>query len=273
MSMDDNQVYRITIDRLEKELEEKNRELMAKDRELFVESSLEKVRASAIGMYSSDDLSATVNIFFNELKQLGLVPFRCGVAQVDEFSRTSSLTSTSSSRQGESFDIIGTLKQEGHPVLESIFDHWKSQQEYYPVLQGADIKAYYNVVNPQMALPAYADDETQYGNFFYFKEGFVFAWTEKKLPEEDLKIFRRFTTVLSLTYRRYADLKKAEAQARESKIEAALERVRARALAMQQPEELKEVAQVLRDEMGILGVEELETCTIFIKDSPTVPHG
>ena len=38
-----------------------------------------------------------------------------------------------------------------------------------------------------------------------------------------------------------------------------MENVRARALAMQQPEELKEVAWNLRNEMGLLGVEEIET--------------
>ena len=35
---------------------------------------------------------------------------------------------------------------------------------------------------------------------------------------------------------------------------------------MQEPEELKDVAQVLRTEMGLLGVEELETCSIYIND-------
>ena len=49
----------------------------------------------------------------------------------------------------------------------------------------------------------------------------------------------------------------------------ALERVRARALAMQEPEELIDVAQVLRNEMGLLGVEELETCSIYINDEAT----
>jgi hypothetical protein len=33
---------------------------------------------------------------------------------------------------------------------------------------------------------------------------------------------------------------------------------------MQEPEELKEVASVLRIEMGLLGIEELETCSIYI---------
>jgi signal transduction histidine kinase len=58
----------------------------------------------------------------------------------------------------------------------------------------------------------------------------------------------------------------AEAQTHKANIEVALERVRARALAMQEPEELIEVAQVLRHEMGLLGVEELETSSIYLHD-------
>lgn len=60
--------------------------------------------------------------------------------------------------------------------------------------------------------------------------------------------------------------KELELKNRELQIEAALEKVRARALAMQHPEELKEVAHVLRQEMGLLGVEALETCSIYIRE-------
>ncbi|MFI5188051.1 MAG: sensor histidine kinase [Chitinophagales bacterium] len=45
-----------------------------------------------------------------------------------------------------------------------------------------------------------------------------------------------------------------------------MEKVRARAMAMQKPGELVEVAQLLRKEMGLLGVEELETSSIYIHD-------
>ncbi|MGB5529622.1 MAG: SpoIIE family protein phosphatase, partial [Ignavibacteriaceae bacterium] len=62
----------------------------------------------------------------------------------------------------------------------------------------------------QIGYPEYPEEVTQYGNSFFFKEGFVFAWTENLLSEEELIIFRRFTLVLSLTYRRYLDLKEAE---------------------------------------------------------------
>jgi hypothetical protein len=76
----------------------------------------------------------------------------------------------------------------------------------------------------------------------------------------------RFAQVFGLIYTRFLDLQKAETSVREAQIESALERVRARAQAMQQPEELKDVTQVFRHEMGILGKGELETCHIYIYD-------
>ncbi|MDX1409734.1 MAG: histidine kinase dimerization/phospho-acceptor domain-containing protein, partial [Saprospiraceae bacterium] len=89
------------------------------------------------------------------------------------------------------------------------------------------------------------------------------------LSEENQQVLERFGRVFDLTYTRFHDLQQAEKQAHQARIEGALERVRARALAMQQPEELIEVAQVLRQEMGALGVETLETSTIFIYDPDT----
>jgi signal transduction histidine kinase len=84
--------------------------------------------------------------------------------------------------------------------------------------------------------------------------------------EKDISTLIRFAGVFDLAYRRFEDLKSAERRNREAQIELALERVRARALAMQQPEELKDVAQVMRHEMGFLGIEELETSSIYIND-------
>jgi len=240
----------------------------AQAREAQIEASLERVRAGAMSMHTSEDLSNTVNIFFRELKTLGIRPIRCGVGQIDAETRTTSLTTTTYADQGESVNVAGKLKQTGHPVLDGIFDHWVSQEEYHPVLKGADIKAYYDVIQSQIAFPKYSADITQYGNNFYFKEGFVYAWTEKELPEEELKIFRRFTSVLSLTYRRYIDLMAAEAQAREAKIEAALERVRSRTLAMQKSDELAETAVLFRQMMS-LGIKPNRLYIGIVQDEST----
>ncbi len=238
----------------------------AQAREANIETSLERVRSKAMAMHSPNDLSETVNVFFKELKTLGIIPIRCGVGQIDEATRTTSLTTTTSSQQGESFRVIGKVKQTGHPVLDGIFDHWKLQKEYHPVLQGEDIKAYYNVMNAQIGYPEYPEEVTQYGNNFFFKEGFVFAWTENLLSEEELIIFRRFTSVLSLTFRRYLDLKEAEEQAKEAKIEASLEKVRSKTMAMQSSEELADTAAVVFQQLINLGIEPNRIYITIIKD-------
>ena len=238
----------------------------AQAREAQIEARLERVRSKAMAMHSPNDLSETVNVFFKELKTLGIIPIRCGVGQIDDATRTTSLTTTTSSQQGESFRVIGKVKQTGHPVLDGIFDHWKLQKEYHPVLQGEDIKAYYNVMNAQIGYPEYPDEVTQYGNNFFFKEGFVFAWTENLLSEEELIIFRRFTSVLSLTFRRYLDLKEAEEQAKEAKIEASLEKVRSKTMAMQSSEELADTAAVVFQQLINLGIEPNRIYITIIKD-------
>ena len=57
--------------------------------------------------------------------------------------------------------------------------------------------------------------------------------SDKYLSQETIQLLERFAGVFDLTYTRFLDLQKAEAQAREAQIEVALERVRARAMAMQ----------------------------------------
>ena len=65
------------------------------------------------------------------------------------------------------------------------------------------------------------------------------------LAKDQISLLPRFAKVFEQAYTRFLDLKKAEAQAREAQIEAALERVRARTMAMHRSEELAEAASVL----------------------------
>ena len=73
-----------------------------------------------------------------------------------------------------------------------------------------------------------------------------------------------FAKVFEQTYTRFLDLQKSEAQTREAQIEAALERIRTQALAMRTSDDLLEVSKVLREQMGLLGQEELESAIVHI---------
>ena len=67
-------------------------------------------------------------------------------------------------------------------------------------------------------------------------------------------VFKRFAAVFEQTYTRFLDLQKAEAQAREAQIEAALERVRSRTMAMQKSDEMTDVAGLLFEQVSALGI-------------------
>ncbi|HET6768088.1 MAG TPA: ATP-binding protein [Chitinophagaceae bacterium] len=242
----------------------------ANAREAQIEASLERVRSKAMAMHNSADLSSTVNSFFKELKNLGITPMRCGVGEMHDETKTSDLVFTSADKQGELYELPGKLKHEGHPVVENIYEHWKKQEEYHPILQGADISAYYKVIKSQMQLPDFPEYAKHYGNYFYFREGFFFAWGDEQFTEEGLNICRRFTSVLSLTYKRYKDLKQAEANAREAQIEAGLERVRARTMAMHSSDDVSAATATMFTELERLGIESFRGGILNIRPDQTM---
>ena len=225
----------------------------AQAREAKIEASLERVRSKAMAMRSSQDLTDTIGVFYHELELFSITPRRCGVGLLEKETRIAELSTMNTTEEGKSIELVGRLKLENHPVLEGIYENWILQKEYHPVLRGQEIPEYYKIIRPQMAFPEFPQDAVLYGYFFFFTEGGVYAWTDKELGEDELKIYRRFTSVLSLTYKRYKELKEAEAQSKESQIQLALERVRARTMAMQKSEELAEAAVVLFQQFASLG--------------------
>ena len=75
------------------------------------------------------------------------------------------------------------------------------------------------------------------------------------LTEEDIVLFKRFRNVFELAYRRFIDIEQAAAQARDAQIEAALERVRAKVMAMNSSKELPETSFVFGEQLRKLGID------------------
>jgi len=84
---------------------------------------------------------------------------------------------------------------------------------------------------------------------------FIGNFAMKPLTDEQNAIVIRFANVFEQSYTRFLDLKKAEAQAKEANIEAALEKVRSRTLAMQKSDELAGTSAVLFQQLIQLGIE------------------
>jgi signal transduction histidine kinase len=227
----------------------------AQAREAQIEAALERVRAQAMAMHQTEDLGKTIMTYYEQLDSLiDSTIVRCGAGLLNKESTIADMSTASKSAEGETYYVKGTIDMKGHPLLDNTYDHWLKQKEYYHVLRGNEIKEYYQYITNQVAVPENKGNDELYFYFPMFTEGSFYVVTSKAVPEVELQIFRRFSSVLSLTYRRFNDLQKAEAQAREAKIEAALERVRSKSLAMHKSEELQEVVNTVYANLVELGV-------------------
>jgi len=227
-------------------------------REAQIELSLERVRAKTMAMHNSADVGETAAAMVDELKKLGVETMRCGIGIMHEPGAMEVWT-VKTSGDGKTDMIIGWLDMHLHPLLDGAFESWRNKNGYYFYdLRGEDLLNYYNALNNYPGYPIkYEVDSLPdqiYDNEFHFAEGTLFAFSLQQLTGEQKKIFKRFAGVFGQTYRRYLDLKNAEAQAREAKIEAALERVRSRSLAMHRSGELKEVMAVMFQRLTELDV-------------------
>ncbi|MCR9081732.1 MAG: nuclear transport factor 2 family protein, partial [Cyclobacteriaceae bacterium] len=239
-------------------------------REAQIEAALERVRSRTMGMQKAEELGDVATLLFNELNTLVDNLWTCGFVLCEKDRQEDEWWLSADNGLIDPF----FLPNVGDYTHESLYEGWKKGESYRTVtLEGPQLQEHYDwLLQIPIAVQIFEEMEGsgiprptwQRLHAAYFKTGYLVIITEVPCEEED--IFKRFAQVFDLTYTRFLDLQKAENQAQEAQIEAALEKVRSRSLAMQDPEELTEVAQLLREEMGNLGVEELETSSIYIHE-------
>ncbi len=226
----------------------------AQAREAQIEASLERVRAKAMAMHNSSDLSEAAGTVFTELNRLGINPIRTGFVLLTKDSRKAKLYPATSFDKENTISFTGEFEFTGHPVFEKQYESWQKKENYFPVLEGEVLKSYYKILSEGLSVPYqnFPTDKKQFGSFLPFTEGFLFTWSEEPYSEKEINILNRFKVILDLTIRRYHDLQKAEAQTREAKIEAALERVRSKAMAMHKSDDLNAAVAIVFEELDKL---------------------
>ncbi len=244
-----------------------------RNRETQIELALERVRSKTMAMHNSDDMGITVVTLFEEVLKLGLDnDIRCGIGILEGTERMETRSATLDSN-GEVDLKMGMLDMTIHPLLKRIKKGWeRGETHYVDQMAGKDVVRYYNALNNEPDYPFLRDlnalPEIEYHNSFSFPEGIIFAFSPNPMSEEAAKVFERFARVFGQTYKRYQDLKKAEEQAREANIEAALERIRTQAMAMQHSDDLIKSTTILFEELEKLELP-LERCGIGIFDKET----
>ncbi|WP_339842125.1 ATP-binding protein [uncultured Maribacter sp.] len=216
-------------------------------REVQIELALEWVRARTMAMQKSEELADVATILFQQVKELGIQQWTCGF-NIWEIGDTE-FTFYPGGPDGEILPSCKVPLLE-HPIFKQFDESKRRGDELFVYEKEGEIqKDHYKYMH---SLPGIGDmlqgmldsglefPEYQIDHVVNFAYGNMIFITYEPLPEMH-NVFKRFAKVFEQTYTRFLDLQKAEAQARESQIEAALEKVRSRSLAMHKSEELREV--------------------------------
>ena len=134
------------------------------------------------------------------------------------------------------------------------------------MLKGEELKTYYEKLVGNFTVPlAQSGGYEQHGYFLPFSVGMFYGWSEKPYSETEIKILRRFKTIIDLTFRRYTELQKAETNALEAVRSASLDRVRAETASMRTTADLERITPLMWNELTTLGVPFVR-CGVFIMD-------
>ncbi len=246
----------------------------AQAREAQIETALERVRSHSMAMHHSDDLHKVAAILFKQIKELGYTSFMGGIIIYNEKDGSSEywLSDIDFNIHPVSYRVL----YRGHALLLEKFKQWKDGIEFSEIEMSPQVKKSFDRYCLEESgfkhMPEKAKatrrgiNKTIYFANAFFKYGVLEAAGLERLNKENASQFQRFAKVFEQTYTRFLDLQKAEAQAKEAKIEAALERVRSTAMAMHSSKDLQKVAEELRRQIGQLDYKDLETCAIHLYD-------
>jgi signal transduction histidine kinase len=234
----------------------------AQAREAQIEAALERVRSRSLAMHHSTELSLVVDTLLKEFTNLEIALTFCIINLIDpkDMSNTVWAANPETGKDSESY----YMKFEDYPFHDAMWDAWKAQKKRFVyTLEGEEKKEYDEYLFsetefrrfPKHVQEANKSLERYVAGFTFFKHSGLQTVSENTISDEDLEILERFGRVFEQAYTRFLDLQKAETQARESEIQLALERVRARTLAMQKSEELADASQVLDEQVRALGIE------------------
>ena len=199
---------------LEAELKRLETDLAQKNREIEVEKALEKVRAKALDMRSSSELSETSTILFRQLKELKIDAIRSGLGIFDDESNAIELWVTSVSADGKLFFILDYINIHVHPVFENIIETRKNQEPFaLTKLEGKALLQYYRMISTYAGIPGRPENlSVEYYYSFFFSAGTINVVTSKSLTDEETDIMLRMANVFGLMYTRFLDLKRSEEQ-------------------------------------------------------------
>ena len=221
-------------------------------RESQIQLALERVRARTMAMQKSDELSEAVYILFQQFRELGENPDQATIGVINEKEQVIEYWVT---MYGNQMNKVFKFSVDEPNVTNKIYKAWKENKKSLVIdLKGKKLLEFMTYRAGKGGAAVNPDEKRRIINVAFFSKGLLNVQSNVERSEESIKLLERFAAVFEQTYTRFLDLQKAEAQAREAQIEAALERVRSRSMAMHKSDELLEVINVVSEQLQQLKI-------------------
>src|SRR6478672_5050521 len=214
------------------------KELSAKTHELEIEAALEKVRTVAMRMNQPGDVPDVCKTLYKQFLLLGFSEMRNAMVNIHNDADRSFINYDYSDEIGKS---TNQLTYNIHPLVEKQIKKIRSASDAFSetYFTGKDLTEWkkFRKRIGEKDDPRLNKNKGLYYYFYSIGIGSIGISTFGAISKAKKVLLKRFRNVFQLSYQRYIDITKAEAQARDAKIEAALERVRASSMAMHRSNE------------------------------------
>jgi signal transduction histidine kinase len=240
-------------------LDVKNAEMQA--RKAQIESAMEKVRSRSLAMRNTAELTEVLVVVYDKLIELNIDFDSANILIFSEHTKDIEYWTINNAQQKflqfnipyEDFSVpryIINARERKQDLLELNFQGKEHDELLHFLLEKSDFKKLPEERKKILKESGNYTLSLGIGNRIGIQ---INSYYRKSFSDEENEILKRFTSVFEQAYTRFLDLQKAEAQAREAQIEAALERVRASTMAMHKSEQLAETAKVLFEQFDLLG--------------------
>lgn len=269
------QESKAAYEQLKEALAEKVARIKLLEREKEIEAALEKVRAKGMAMRKTLELQDVINVVGQQFSSLKVDNsggvFICINKEIEKEIIVWGSGNTASYVQKVYLpfydqpiytELVEAMKK-GPMLYEEKFSHAEKIDFFNYLFKNPP----YNLTSKehQKKVLAKKGGYTRACAINKYSSIFMVNHDGRTFSSSDINILSRFGKVFEQSYVRFLDLAKAEAQAKEAQIEAAMERVRGRAMAMRRSDELSEAAELLYNEFIKLGVASY-SCGYLIND-------
>ena len=243
-------------EKLEKKVAEQTADLQEKNLKLEIEAATERIRSRAMAMEKPDDIWNVLGVIKKEVEAFEMGNVSTWLFTFTEDGKVIHREMADYYLDGKVQDNFSVFDPNDYSASKQVVDRWG--EDYFPLkFEGDSLLAFLDSVSeidPEQTKSFRQAIESGHITEFWqvcssFPKGIIGISFIETPPSKVQQVVVKITEAFGLAYKRYEDLQQAEKRRREAELEAAVERVRAHAMGMQEPDDIMNVLNVMKEEV------------------------